>query len=222
MEIPVAVPLRVPSSEARRRHDEEIIQEEMDIGATSTASAPPVRPGGDSASRGPADIPSSSRFALKESSREGGTSSNSNGNGNSTTSRISNNADEDDDDDLGDLALSTASLVEPGQKRHGTSKNKSGRPRRGEMSASRFSFDEPWRRQANRPPAFTDGRRRGYSVGNTNLQSQRHGSGSAGLYDDDEGDLGFSAAQGMEDSQRKVIVERLEAVKSKPPVFTWC
>ena len=31
-----------------------------------------------------------------------------------------------------------------------------------------------------------------------------------------------TAAEGMEGNQRKVIVERLEAVKSKNPVFTWC
>ncbi|KAG8528535.1 uncharacterized protein KY384_007453 [Bacidia gigantensis] len=40
--------------------------------------------------------------------------------------------------------------------------------------------------------------------------------------DDLEGDLGYAAAEGMEGSQRKVIVERLETVKSKNPVFTWC
>lgn len=40
--------------------------------------------------------------------------------------------------------------------------------------------------------------------------------------DDLEGDLGYSAAEGMEGNHRKVIVERLEAVKSKNPVFTWC
>ena len=37
-----------------------------------------------------------------------------------------------------------------------------------------------------------------------------------------EGDLGFGAARDQEGSRRKVIVERLEMVKSKPPVFTWC
>jgi phosphatidylinositol 4-kinase type 2 len=44
------------------------------------------------------------------------------------------------------------------------------------------------------------------------------------LYDGDdlEGDLGYAAAEGMEGNQRKVIVERLETVKSKNPVFTWC
>jgi phosphatidylinositol 4-kinase type 2 len=37
-----------------------------------------------------------------------------------------------------------------------------------------------------------------------------------------EGDLGFGAAREREGMRRKVIVERLEMVKSKPPVFTWC
>ena len=40
--------------------------------------------------------------------------------------------------------------------------------------------------------------------------------------DDLEGDLGYAAAEDMEHNQRKVIVERLETVKSKNPVFTWC
>lgn len=44
------------------------------------------------------------------------------------------------------------------------------------------------------------------------------------LYDGDdlEGDLGYAAAEGQMGNQRKVIVERIEAVKSKNPVFTWC
>ena len=40
--------------------------------------------------------------------------------------------------------------------------------------------------------------------------------------DDTEGDLGYAAAETTEKNTRKVIVERLEAVKSKNPVFTWC
>jgi phosphatidylinositol 4-kinase type 2 len=40
--------------------------------------------------------------------------------------------------------------------------------------------------------------------------------------EDGEGDLGFGAARDQEGSRRKVIVERLEMVKSKPPFFTWC
>ncbi|KAK4631183.1 Phosphatidylinositol 4-kinase lsb6 [Fulvia fulva] len=46
-------------------------------------------------------------------------------------------------------------------------------------------------------------------------------SNSLGAFDDD-GDLGYAAAADQESSMRKVIVERLEMVKSKPPVFTWC
>lgn len=43
------------------------------------------------------------------------------------------------------------------------------------------------------------------------------------VYDEDiEGDLGYAAAEGMENNRRRVIVERLEPVKSKNPVFTWC
>ena len=44
------------------------------------------------------------------------------------------------------------------------------------------------------------------------------------LYDpaEDEGDLGFGKAAGAEGNTRKVIVERLETVKSAVPVFTWC
>ena len=44
------------------------------------------------------------------------------------------------------------------------------------------------------------------------------------MYDNDdlEGDLGYAAAEDMEHRNRKVIVERLETVKGKNPVFTWC
>lgn len=40
--------------------------------------------------------------------------------------------------------------------------------------------------------------------------------------DDLDGDLGYTAAEGQMGNQRKVIVERLEPVKSRNPVFTWC
>ncbi|KAL9114438.1 MAG: hypothetical protein Q9227_001519 [Pyrenula ochraceoflavens] len=51
-----------------------------------------------------------------------------------------------------------------------------------------------------------------------NSFSVRRGS-SAFMYDGDdlEGDLGYAAAEGMEGHERKVIVERVEAVKSKNP-----
>ena len=53
--------------------------------------------------------------------------------------------------------------------------------------------------------------------------SHRRG-GSAFMFggDDLEGDLGYAAAEEMEGHERKVIVERLETVKSKNPVFSCC
>lgn len=71
--------------------------------------------------------------------------------------------------------------------------------------------------ETHRKQASSGSTRRRYSYSN------RHGS-SAFLDDPDdlEGDLGYAAAEGMEGHQRKVIVERLETVKSKNPVFTWC
>jgi phosphatidylinositol 4-kinase type 2 len=40
--------------------------------------------------------------------------------------------------------------------------------------------------------------------------------------DDAEGDLGFAANEDLELNNKKVIVERLEMVKARNPVFTWC
>lgn len=47
----------------------------------------------------------------------------------------------------------------------------------------------------------------------------------SGTYDEDgdeDGDIGYAAASDQDGSRRRVIVERLEMVKSKPPFFTWC
>lgn len=76
---------------------------------------------------------------------------------------------------------------------------------------NRMSYDGPSR------PLYPRRDQRRFSFGSR----QR---GNSLLYDDDdlEGDLGYAAAEGMEGNQRKVIVERLETVKSKNPVFTWC
>ena len=80
-----------------------------------------------------------------------------------------------------------------------------------------------------RPNVLRSKTRMSYEVNKRSGKGHRRYS-SSGRYgniflsgaDDLEGDLGYSAAEGMEGSQRKVIVERLETVKSKNPVFTWC
>lgn len=52
--------------------------------------------------------------------------------------------------------------------------------------------------------------------------SARANTTSFPLMEDDLGDLGYAAAEDREANRKRVIVERLEPVKSKNPVFTCC
>ncbi|WXC66487.1 hypothetical protein SNK03_012264 [Fusarium graminearum] len=54
---------------------------------------------------------------------------------------------------------------------------------------------------------------------NINSIAQQYYGDTEHYTDDLEGDLGYAAAEGQMGNQRKVIVERLEAVKSRNPVF---
>lgn len=56
----------------------------------------------------------------------------------------------------------------------------------------------------------------------SSMTQNMYGTHDFGNGDDLEGDLGYAAAEGQMGNQRKVIVERLELVKTKNPVFTWC
>ena len=95
----------------------------------------------------------------------------------------------------------------------------------------RIEFEEPRliHNSNVRPMALRSKTRSSYE-GNKKTTSGRRRYSTSGRYgnvflsdaDDLEGDLGYSAAEGMEGNQRKVIMERLETVKSKNPVFTWC
>jgi phosphatidylinositol 4-kinase type 2 len=78
--------------------------------------------------------------------------------------------------------------------------------RQGGRQQRRYSFAKPTARRSNTTRTL-------------------HGDHAPDMYyatDDLEGDLGYAAAEGQMGNQRKVIVERLEAVKSRNPVFTWC
>jgi hypothetical protein len=81
-------------------------------------------------------------------------------------------------------------------------------------SRGRMSYDGPSRSPVN-TPRLENSRRFSFSTRSRKVPMMYDG-------DDLEGDLGYAAAEGMEGNQRKVIVERLETVKSKNPVFTWC
>ena len=186
VDIPVAVPMRVPSAEMRKRHDMSIsnnMDEEMDISAAN-ASAP--QPNLTGLATPPADLPNPNRFELG-------------------SPRLSEDVPRVHSPEL------AASLLNGRENTSKTGVRFADRPALSH-SRSRQSYDGPVRElpSSNR----SHGRRSSYS-------SRGRG---AMLYDGDdiEGDLGYAAAEGMEGNQRKVIVERLETVKSKNPVFTWC
>ena len=192
VDIPVAIPMRVPSTEMRRRRDNDVRksmeEEEMDISAAN-ASAPQVQH--DLLGLSPtAELPNPNRFDL---SRDNSTSE---------LSQLPNGAESpatvgpvlDQRSELDEAKMVHANNTRPSATR----------------SKTRLSYE------GHRKNASTSSQRRRYSFSN------RHGGGFVGDGDDLEGDLGYSAAEGMEGSQRKVIVERLETVKSKNPVFTWC
>ena len=182
VDIPVAVPMRVPSAEMRRQRNADlqksIDEEEMDISAANTSAAAQHH---DllGLSTPPAELPNPNRFVL---SRHGSSSE----------------------------TIRPAEGHETPVTVDGATRNQSIRPGP-TQSKTRLSFEEP-----RKLPGLNNHRRR-YSY------STRNGSTSF-LYDGDdlEGDLGYAAAEGMEGSQRRVIVERLETVKSKNPVFSWC
>ncbi|KAA8644154.1 hypothetical protein EYZ11_008488 [Aspergillus tanneri] len=186
VDVPVAIPLRGPSTEAQRRkvrnyerydnYDPD--NEEMDIGAAMSLVSAPEH---DLLGLGspPNELPNPNRFELSRgrSSRDfGGPRAQ---NGSPAT--------------LNDYDFSRQSIDE---------------------ISSGMGLDQSW---ATLPPRQGTRHQKQSSVSS--------GRGQAHLIwssDDLEGDLGYAAAEGMEGNQRKVIVERLEAVKSKNPVFTWC
>lgn len=193
VDVPVAIPMRVPSAEMRRRPDlRRSIEEEMDIG-TANASAPTPQHDLIGLASPIADLPNPNRFDLAR---------------NESSSDYENGAD------LPQTPATTEGVtheheayVRETKRMHANGVSRSGAPH----TKTRLSFEE------HRPNPVSSSHRRRYSF------SARHGSMAFfGDGDDLEGDLGYAAAEGMEGNQRKVIVERLETVKSKNPVFTWC
>ncbi|KAF8863177.1 phosphatidylinositol 4-kinase-like protein type II subunit alpha [Acephala macrosclerotiorum] len=192
VDIPVAVPMRVPSAEMRRRNNPEFQKnlpeaEEMDISAANASAPQPDLLGLASPST---ELPSPNRFDL-------------------VSPRHS-------EDSVGRISGASIEHINSGSRREF---GKNGQVKFSERPAynhtrSRMSYDGPSRT----PPYAPRIENRRFSFTN------RKNGKVPMLYDGDdlEGDLGYAAAEGMEGNQRKVIVERLETVKSKNPVFTWC
>ncbi|KKA20947.1 Phosphatidylinositol 4-kinase type II subunit alpha [Rasamsonia emersonii CBS 393.64] len=186
VDIPVAIPLRGPSTEAQRRRARKRgqEQEEMDISAAISSEQAQEN---DLLSWGspPSELPNPNRFELARGRRSAELGSIGEEGGSPRESTYSSF------DDSRELARSWAV---PSSRPRGTKAGSdSGRPERSGRHGRQSSLSH---RRSSNPWAFGG--------------------------DDLEGDLGYAAAEGMEGTERKVIVERLETVKSKNPVFTWC
>ncbi|KAI9793803.1 MAG: phosphatidyl inositol kinase [Piccolia ochrophora] len=203
VDVPVAVPLRVASSEMRRRQDADLqksVAEEMDIGAVKSSSPPQVDILG--LDHPSTTLPNPNRFSLSRNAN--------------TTSVLPRPPDDDDlqsptspvsDGDLSFGNQRQAPNLGPAAKANGPPHTTRTLP------FNRSSYDGPSRRREG----HSRSRRRRYSF------TGRHGNGNLMYSGDDlEGDLGYAAAEDMEMNRRKVIVERLETVKGKNPVFSWC
>jgi phosphatidylinositol 4-kinase type 2 len=194
VDIPVAIPLTRPSAEfSRRRNITLPEQEEMDIGA-SRRSDSLSEPAQDLLGSPTSELPNPNRFEL-------------------TRDELVSDVDRVGEELTGSIAsIGVTNFAESEARRAKQNLSSSVQlpPRPSTKGKTRFSFD------FSRPSPT--GRTR-----HSKSFSTRRGSNSR-LYegDDLEGDLGYAAAGNMEGSQKKVIVERLEAVKSKNPVFTWC
>ncbi|PGH18346.1 hypothetical protein AJ80_04524 [Polytolypa hystricis UAMH7299] len=197
VDIPVAIPLRVPSSEMQRRRAMSREQEEeMDISAAIPSDSGPQR---DLLNFGSptSDLPNPNRFEL------------------------SRDPSSFDSGRVPDGALSPTSLQ---NFNYGNLDGVSEDERT--MAASWATLPpRPSDYNRNRPKLRLDSSGKRISHGRKHQSfSHRRGSSTAFMFggDDLEGDLGYAAAEEMDGHERKVIVERLEAVKSSNPVFTWC
>lgn len=191
VEIPIAVPMRAPSSEMRRKREQAEHRyrsapqhEEMDITALST---PQQKPQTDLLLNSPPlELAHENPF-------------------NNSRQNSSNNVRHSEED--GPQSPATVSGM-PWTSRlvpDRDARSRNGRP----AHHPRKSYDSPGRK---REQNYRDRR---YSL---NVKRRQ----DSGALSDDEGDLGYAANEDLDGNSKTVIVERLEMVKAKNPVFTWC
>lgn len=198
VDVPVAVPMRVTSSEIRRKSGpdlREAAEEEMDIGAANASSSASKSQGEDLLGFA-SPLPHPGRFELTSPGAQS-----PNGVESHSQSVPNGNAAQDLPFDA-NFPESRPSISQ----------------------APRASYNGPSRSQLN---MYTPRRERRFSFGTAGGARQNGHSIAQRLHgydvdDDMEGDLGYAAAEGMEGNRRKVIVERLETVKARNPVFSWC
>ncbi|KAK6853336.1 phosphatidylinositol 3 [Apiospora arundinis] len=207
VDVPIAVPMRAASTEMRRKAEPEMrdaIEEEIDIGAANSSAA--VQDQTDDLLGFASPLPNPGRFEL------------------STPRALSPEPEPAGGDET---SPPNGKAADPFDELNGMSNTS--RPKfSGRMAPSRTSYQGPSRTQSH---MYSPRRERRFSFAtaagrrNSNSMMSQMYSSQGGLDDEDgdlEGDLGFAAAEGAEGNRRKVIVERLETVKARNPVFTWC
>ena len=194
VDIPVAMPMHAPSSEMRHRREADLSNSVHEEMDISAANGSAPQPDLLSFASPPADLPNPNRFELSNASPRPSEES----------SRL--------------MSPQSPSEIMNGSFPEGWNSKSAQvafteRPKHARRSLTRLSYNGPNRSNPQTPRR--ENRRFSFS---TRRGSNPH------MYDGDdlEGDLGYAAAEGMEGNRRKVIVERLETVKSKNPVFTWC
>ncbi|KAL2159870.1 hypothetical protein VTH06DRAFT_2003 [Thermothelomyces fergusii] len=225
---------------------EEGEEEEMDIGAANTspaaqaASAPPTSTAGPVAdllglASPPADLPHPGRFelALQDDPLSPGAPGAHNVDGNNTAAHTHTNGNPPRPQ-FSRAAHSLRSLNVYSPDR-GAAKGSEAGPR----AAQLYNNTAAWAATGSggsggRRSGSLDHSRAGHGYGGQGRRAGGGGGGGGALEAEDEGgdvgqdpeleggDLGYAAATGMEGNRRKVIVERLEMVKGRNPVFTWC
>lgn len=191
VDIPVAIPMRMPTDD-RRIPKDEAFQEEMDIGAAISSSSAPQHDLLNLVTS-PSELPNPNRFELASSQVSSS---------DETCARLP-STDPPSDHKSQNVTLPVDSA---------NNSNLNNRPPLNYFR-NRMSYEGP-----SRPQVYNSQKDRRFSLnsGFMDLVLSREGE------DMEEGDLGYTAAEGMEGNHRKVIMERLETVKSKNPVFTWC
>ncbi|KAF2109944.1 phosphatidylinositol 3 and 4-kinase-domain-containing protein [Lophiotrema nucula] len=192
VDIPIAVPLRTPSAEMRRkqapnRQRPGAEHEEMDITAIST---PPQKPQDDGLLMASPPL-DENRFNLSRESS-------------SLDVRREQQAPHTDP-----LSPATVQAVPWTSRTISADDPANGRPNH----RPRMSYDAPRRLHVD---TGAHRRQRRYSL------SGRRGHSAIFLGDENEGDLGYAANEDLDGNRKRVIVERLEMVKARNPVFTWC
>ncbi|OAA54047.1 Phosphatidylinositol 3-/4-kinase, catalytic [Cordyceps fumosorosea ARSEF 2679] len=240
VDVPVAVPMRVTSSEMRRTALASFDQDETDIASSvpassggASAAAPP-----DPAAQNPdllgfgGDLPNPGRFEIITSPKLEATRTSHDAAPNGALSRQASS------DGRSAATITRPSGAPSPSSYHGPSRalnaydppRSSINTRSDERAATSARSSHHQRRYSfASTPA---GRRSSHSIAQQLYAGDHHHPTGRHSYDyshqaaddDDmlEGDLGYAAAEGQMGNQRKVIVERLEAVKTSNPVFTWC